>query len=144
MTAPDSPGRDLHLSRPQFLCGLGVGVAAFTATACSTYSQDSAAETSAEPGSAPAALAGTADVPVGSGIIVEDIVLTQPASGEFKGFSTVCTHAGCRVNSVSDGTINCSCHGSKFNLDGTVATGPATKPLEAKTIRVEGESILPG
>lgn len=87
------------------------------------------------------ALAATADVPVGSGVIVGDTVLTQPSQGQFKAFSTVCTHAGCNVAEIVGAAINCPCHGSSFNLDGTVAKGPAKKPLEAKPIAVNGDSI---
>ncbi len=89
-------------------------------------------------------LAKVADVPVGSGVIVDDIVITQPLAGEFTGLSAVCTHKGCNVDRVADGVIVCPCHGSKFNLDGTVANGPATKPLEAKAIVVQGDSIVEG
>lgn len=73
-----------------------------------------------------------ADVPVGGGTVITDkkVVVTQPKAGEFKAFSAVCTHQGCLVNSVSDGTINCPCHGSKFRItDASVAHGPAKKPL---------------
>jgi Rieske Fe-S protein len=90
------------------------------------------------------AIAKTADVPVGSGVIVDEVVVTQPSAGEFKGFSAICTHAGCTVNEVADGTINCPCHGSKFNLDGSVANGPASKPLEAQAVTVQGDSIVLG
>ena len=88
------------------------------------------------------AIAKTADVPVGSGVIVDEIVVTQPTAGVFKGFSSTCTHKGCAVNKVADGTIDCPCHGSKFNLDGTVAKGPATEPLESKPVSVQGDSIV--
>src|SRR5438445_330336 len=70
----------------------------------------------------------TADVPVGGGKVFADkqVVVTQPAQGTFAAFSAVCTHQGCTVDSVANGTINCPCHGSKFKIaDGSVATGPA-------------------
>src|SRR5690349_16130053 len=41
------------------------------------------------------ALATTADIPQGGGIITADFVITQPAAGTYKAFSKVCTHAGC-------------------------------------------------
>ncbi|MFE2016450.1 Rieske (2Fe-2S) protein [Streptomyces sp. NPDC059499] len=89
----------------------------------------------------------TSDVPVGGGTIFKDrkVVVTQPKAGEFKAFSAVCTHAGCIVASVSDGTINCACHGSKFSItDAAVEAGPATRPLPAEQITVEGDSIRLG
>jgi Rieske Fe-S protein len=72
-------------------------------------------------------------------------VVTQPTKGEFKGFSAVCTHQGCTVNEVAGGTINCPCHGSKFDVtDGSVTAGPAPKPLEYKSVKVEGGQIRLG
>jgi Rieske Fe-S protein len=96
-------------------------------------------------GNAPAALAKTSDVPVGGGTILADkkIVITQPQSGTFHAFTAVCTHAGCTVGSVSGGTINCPCHGSKFNIaNGAVVNGPASSPLAPVNIQVQGTSIV--
>ena len=94
---------------------------------------------------APDALASTSAVQVGGGTIIggKNIVITQPEAGTFKAFTAVCTHAGCIVNSVSGGTINCPCHGSQFSIkDGSVVHGPASSPLAAIAIKVEGTSIV--
>ena len=52
------------------------------------------------------AFAQTSDIEVGGGTIFpeDQVVITQPSDGEFKCFSAVCTHQGCIVSSVSDGT----------------------------------------
>ena len=138
------------ISRKTAIIGGGAVLTAAALSACTTYGKapspapadgsPPAGATAPEAGAA--ALATTADVPVGSGLIVDGVVLTQPSAGVFKGFSTVCPHAGCSVSKIADGTIDCPCHGSKFNLDGTVAKGPASKPLEPKRIVVQGSSIV--
>lgn len=142
--------------RRTVLVGAGLGAVTAVLAACSSYGKKPAAEQSSPatsesapdggPGSGAAAqpLTTTAEVPVGSGVIVDDVVVTQPAAGDYKGFSAVCPHAGCTVSEVVDGTIVCPCHGSKFNLDGSVAKGPATKPLDVQAISVEGDSIFLG
>ena len=95
--------------------------------------------------SGPVVLARTAEIPVGGGKILADkkIVITEPQSGTFKAFTAVCTHQGCIVDSVSGGTINCPCHGSKFSIvNGSVVNGPAPSPLAPVGIEVQGSSIV--
>jgi Rieske Fe-S protein len=91
-------------------------------------------------------LGAASDIPVGGGAIytAAKVVVTQPASGQYKAFSAVCTHVGCIVNKVTNGTIDCPCHGSEFTItNGAVVTGPAPSPLPAKRIRiVDGRIIL--
>ena len=143
------------MRRKQFLIGAGLGFVATVLAACTTYGKkpeaSSGTATATTTGGPPAsggtaapanAIAKTADVPVGSGVIVGEVVVTQATAGDFKGLSAICTHQGCTVNKVADGTIDCPCHGSKYNLDGSVANGPATKPLEAQAISVQGDSIV--
>ncbi|WP_432922497.1 Rieske (2Fe-2S) protein [Microbispora sp. CA-135349] len=89
-------------------------------------------------------IAKTADIPEGGGKVFkdQDVVVTQPAAGEFKAFSATCTHQGCPVARVANNEIVCPCHGSKFSAkDGSVTNGPATKPLAEKKITVSGDSI---
>jgi Rieske Fe-S protein len=145
----------LSQSRRALLAGAGVTCAAMLA-GCTTHSANNGGVTPATSGtatsaggSAPAAsaLAATSQVPDGGGKIIDAkrIVITQPQSGSFKAFSAICTHAGCFVNSVSNGTINCPCHGSRFSItDGSVVHGPATRPLPPVAIKVEGTSIFQG
>ena len=137
---------EIGQSRRFVIVSAGIGVLATVVAACSGDRKPAAEatdSTSAASGGAPGAvLAKTADVPVGSGVIVDDVVVTQPTTGVFKGLSSVCTHAGCHVSEVKDGKIVCPCHGSQFNLDGSVAQGPAKKPLETKAVTVQGDSVV--
>ena len=91
-------------------------------------------------------LGAASDIPVGGGAIytAAKVVVTQPASGQYQAFSAVCTHVGCLVNKVANGTIDCPCHGSQFKItNGAVVTGPAPSPLPAKQITiVDGRIIL--
>lgn len=146
--------------------GYGTGAlgAAVVLAACgskestSTSSTSSTSTTSAAGGSATASPSGggsqgttaspgglkVSDVPVGGGTVLPDqgVVVTQPQAGVFKAFSAICTHQGCTVSRVSDGTISCPCHGSKFNItDGSVTAGPAAEPLPAKTVIVTGDTL---
>ncbi|WNG80221.1 Rieske (2Fe-2S) protein [Mycobacterium sp. ITM-2016-00316] len=142
----------MSVSRRQALVCTGVTFAASTVAGCATYGKPPAPEPEPQK-PAPenttqvpaAAIARTSEVPVGSGVIVgtgdRAVVLTQPSPGKFNCFSSVCTHAGCSVSEVVGAVINCPCHGSGFNLDGTVAKGPATRPLDAKSIAVIDDSI---
>jgi Rieske Fe-S protein len=94
-------------------------------------------------GGAAVVLAAVADVPEGGGIIAGDFVITQPTAGTFKAFSSTCTHQGCTVSSVEGGTINCSCHGSKFDVaDGSVRGGPAPRPLPKRAVKKAGDAIV--
>ncbi len=97
-----------------------------------------------EPGAPDNALARTSEIPVGGGLIVGNTVVTQPNAGNYVGLSVICTHLGCAVNEISGGTINCPCHGSKFNLDGSVATGPATRSLDGREVSVQGDWVVSG
>ena len=87
------------------------------------------------------------DIPVGGGKILasQGVVLTQPTAGTVKGFSPICTHQGCTVSTVSGGTINCPCHGSRYSItDGSVQAGPAPRSLSAVAVVVDGGAVRKG
>ena len=160
------PQTDSLATRRGVLAGVGLVGLASAITACGAGASSSstpAAGSAVTPGgpassaasggaggggsSAPAgnALASTSQIPVGSGMVFsgQQVVVTQPSAGEFKAFSAVCTHMGCIVNQVSNGTIDCPCHGSQYSIKtGDVVAGPAPKPLPAKQIKVSGDSIF--
>jgi Rieske Fe-S protein len=87
-----------------------------------------------------------ADVPEGGGVVIEDasVVVVRDADG-VRAFSAVCTHQGCLVGSVQDGSIACPCHGSVFDsATGEVTQGPATQSLAEVAVKVEGDAVVRG
>jgi Rieske Fe-S protein len=127
-------------SRRTVLASVGLaGVGATTLAACGAAGDAATNATDA----AKQAIS-KATIPVGGGKIFADqkVVVTQPTAGDFKAFSAVCTHQSCVVSGVADGTIDCACHGSKFDIaTGAVKQGPATKALPEKTVSVSGDGI---
>ncbi|MFI6557108.1 Rieske (2Fe-2S) protein [Streptomyces griseus] len=147
-------------ARRRTVLAAGAAGAAALATGCGSSDEGGGGDTSGTPtasdgasdGASPGAadgveLAATGDIPVGGGTVFKErkVVVTQPEEGEFKAFSAVCTHASCLVSTVSDGTINCPCHGSRFSItDAAVEAGPAPRPLPAERISVSGGTIRLG
>lgn len=126
---PDMPRRTVLIGAA--LCPLAAG--------CGKQGEPAAQPAPAEVG----VLTPAADVPVGQARIIEGTLVTQPSAGVFKGFVARCTHAGCALK-IEDGAIECPCHGSKFNLDGSVAHGPATEALAVRAISLRGSEIVTG
>jgi nitrite reductase/ring-hydroxylating ferredoxin subunit len=138
---------DLDPSRRNLIAGLAAaGVAAPLIAACGGGGSDVTGTTSSSTDSTTSAGGGikTSAIPVGGGTVFANkkIVVTQPTAGQFKAFSAVCTHQGCLVDKVSDGTIDCPCHGSTYSIeDGSVKGGPAPSPLPEKTVTVTGNTL---
>ncbi|MFJ8636628.1 Rieske (2Fe-2S) protein [Streptomyces sp. NPDC093568] len=149
-------------SRRTVVAAVGAAGLAVALTACGSDDEPSGSSTeqgaagggaatesgggsSADPGAGGgAALAKTADIPEGGGKVFSDekVVVSQPAAGDYKAFSTICTHQNCPMTDLKEDTISCACHGSQFSvLDGSVKKGPATQPLAAQQISVSGDSI---
>ena len=126
-------------TRRNLLVGAGAAGVAVTLAGCGSSTGSGGSGT----GGGSAAIK-TSDIPVGGGKVYDDqkIVVTQPTAGQFKAFSAICTHQGCTVGDVSNGTIHCPCHGSAYSAaDGSVKNGPAQQPLPAKTVTVSGDTL---
>ena len=83
-------------------------------------------------------------VPRGGGVVLTDadVVVTRTVAGDVHAFSAICTHQGCTVATVADGTIDCPCHGSRFDaLTGAVRHGPAERPLAAIAVVVRAGNV---
>jgi glycine/D-amino acid oxidase-like deaminating enzyme/nitrite reductase/ring-hydroxylating ferredoxin subunit len=74
----------------------------------------------------------------GTGKVVEfdgeKIAAYRDEKGNVHALSPVCTHAKCIVNwNSEEKSWDCPCHGARYDIDGRVLTGPATKDLAKLT-----------
>jgi glycine/D-amino acid oxidase-like deaminating enzyme/nitrite reductase/ring-hydroxylating ferredoxin subunit len=77
------------------------------------------------------------DVPLGEARIVRDGLGKKGVfcdeDGALHAVSVRCTHLGCLVRfNAAERSWDCPCHGSRFDIDGSVLEGPAAKPLERR------------
>jgi len=57
----------------------------------------------------------------------------------FRALSLICTHQGCDTGITSSNIIECPCHHSRFNKDGSVINGPDNSPAAS----IPPLSVLP-
>ena len=126
--------------------GLAASVgAAGVVAACGGSGETGGPATSSSAPAGGEALTSTADVPVGSGVIIASakVVVTQPTAGQFKAFSSTCTHNHCQLSGFKSGRITCPCHGSTFSItDGSPDGGPAPSPLPEVAVKVVGNDVV--
>jgi Rieske Fe-S protein len=89
----------------------------------------------------PAVVSIPADVPTGLSV-VESVVVYREPGGAIHAFSGRCTHLGCRIDRVIGDEAVCPCHGSRYKADGTVAAGPASRPL--RRLRIDPDPAAGG
>lgn len=134
------------MDRRTLLCGLLALTAAVPLTACG------AGATARRPGPGSARpgdrVAGLADVPVGSGALVDvagdgQLLLVRPAESEVRAFNPACPHQGTTVNPPAAGVITCPTHRSSFDpTSGAVLSGPSPRGLTEVAVTVSGADVL--
>ena len=71
----------------------------------------------------------------------EERVFLVRKGNTFRCLSAICTHLGCTVNRTSQG-YHCPCHGSFFDDQGGVKSGPAPRSLEWFSVTLSKDSRL--
>lgn len=93
-----------------------------------------------------------ADVPSlrvpGASAIVErpdaflNVWVQHQLEGCFTAVWRVCTHGACDVEPAGRSYWHCPCHGSRFDLEGRVLLGPATRPLRSFTVLRRDDTLF--
>jgi cytochrome b6-f complex iron-sulfur subunit len=70
------------------------------------------------------------------------IVIARVRDDLFAAVDAICTHMRCTVayNALNI-TLDCPCHGSTYEVDGTVIGGPAPRALRAFTVRFDATTV---
>ncbi|NUT37867.1 MAG: FAD-dependent oxidoreductase [Hamadaea sp.] len=79
------------------------------------------------------------DVAPGAGAVLrvggQRCAVHRDDDGKLHAVSATCTHLGCTVGfNDAEKTWDCPCHGSRFDVDGAVLHGPATRALEPRDV----------
>jgi glycine/D-amino acid oxidase-like deaminating enzyme/nitrite reductase/ring-hydroxylating ferredoxin subunit len=85
----------------------------------------------------PAQADDAAEIPPGEARTVRDgrgkTGVYRDHGGALHAVSLRCTHLGCLLRfNAAEHSWDCPCHGSRFDVDGNVLEGPASRPLERK------------
>ena len=68
--------------------------------------------------------------------------LCRMKDGGFLALSSKCTHLGCTVPwKEKENKFTCPCHGSTFDITGSVITSPAPRPLDIYPLNIENNII---
>lgn len=71
--------------------------------------------------------------------------VVKTPSGKVFAFGPQCTHLGCAHHwDDAKAQFVCPCHNSLFSIDGTVAYGPAPRPLDQYETKLEGSKLMVG
>lgn len=72
------------------------------------------------------------------------IAVTRLGEAEVVAVSRVCTHMGCTVGlpDRAGGTLDCPCHGSRFEVGGRVVRGPAARPLSSFPAAIRAGEVV--
>ncbi len=61
----------------------------------------------------------------------DTLAIFKDEKGNVHAVNPACTHIKCEVSwNSSERSWDCPCHGSRFDIDGEMLTGPARKDLE--------------
>lgn len=133
------------MTRKEFLSQVGTGAAILLLPACLTTGlssckkknkkEDKVVDFTIDVSSGPLATNG-------GSLIKDGVIVARTNGGVFLAIDSACSHQGTTINFVaSSNSFSCPNHGAKFDADGNVTQGPATKTLKSYKTTLSGSSL---
>ncbi len=71
------------------------------------------------------------------------LLVDHPSVNTFNALSPICTHQGCLISNYDYGSYQfvCPCHGSRYDVNGNVVSGPAPSPLQKYQAQFSGSLL---
>ncbi len=83
---------------------------------------------------------------VGSAALVQssigDFLVAHTAQNAFVALSAICTHQTCVISGFGNSTYVCPCHGSTYDVNGRVTSGPAPYSLHQYPTAFAGGVVM--
>ena len=78
------------------------------------------------------------------GALVTPLAVTRTSATQVVAVSRICTHQGCTVALPGGGvaTLDCLCHGSRFEVNGQIVNGLAARPLGSLPAVIQGSEVV--
>jgi menaquinol-cytochrome c reductase iron-sulfur subunit len=74
--------------------------------------------------------------------VMHNIWIVRKSNDNITAFSPICPHLGCSYNwNSSTKQFKCPCHGSVFNINGKLLSGPAPRGLDTLPIKIKDDVI---
>lgn len=135
------------MTRKDFISQVGTGAAILLLPACLTTGLSSCKKKKKTEDQSPS-VDFTLDVSSGplatnGGALVNDgVIVARTLGGSFIAIDSACTHQGTTINYVSSSnSFSCPNHGAKYDANGNVLQGPATKGLQDYKTSLNGNSL---
>jgi cytochrome b6-f complex iron-sulfur subunit len=77
----------------------------------------------------------------GNYVYANSVIIARDNSGNFIALYDVCPHAGCVVQFNGTSQFPCPCHGSDFDNNGNVISGPAASGLKKYNTTLTGTML---
>lgn len=74
-------------------------------------------------------------------ISAANVMAVNVDGSTIRAFTSTCTHQQCTINSFTNDTFMCPCHGSAFNTNGEVVQGPASQALTEFSVSQSDDTV---